>query len=158
MGGPSASRRSISPGVASRQQFSPKSTGNLFGIAHFFHAYTATLVARTGKQDATTIQIDERRRSNVMIIRLIEKERYSIMPPASIHQHNCRILETKDKRVRIKLDRTIDTHPPFFTVYDLSVRKPHPPAVKVDGKVNWGFGLTWKKAVTILTSELSATK
>jgi hypothetical protein len=102
------------------------------------------LVARTGKQDPTTIHIDERRWSNVMIIRLIEKERYSIMPPASIHQHNCRILETKDKRVRIKLDRTIDTHPPFFTVYDLSVRKPHPPAIKVDGKVNWGFGLKWK--------------
>jgi hypothetical protein len=111
-----------------------------------------------GSRTPTTIHIDERRRSNVMIIRLIEKERYSIMRPASIHQHNCRILETKDKRVRIKLDRTIDTHPPFFTVYDLSVRKPHPPAIKVDGKVNWGFGLTWKKAVTILTSELSATK
>ena len=93
-----------------------------------------------------------------MIIRLLEKERYSIMPPASIHQHDCRILETKDKRIRIKLDRTIDTHPPFFTAYDLSVRKPHPPAIKVDNKVNWGFGLTWKKAVTTLTNELSATK
>lgn len=93
-----------------------------------------------------------------MIVRFVEKERYSIMPPASIHQHDCRILETKDKRVRIKLDRVIDTHPSFFTVYDLSVRKPHPPAIKVDGKVNWGFGLTWKKAVTKLTNELSATK
>jgi hypothetical protein len=91
-----------------------------------------------------------------MIIRLAEKERYSISPPASIHQHDCRILETKDKRIRIKIDRTIDTHPPFFTVYDLSVRKPHPPTIKVDGKVNWGFGLTWKKAVTMLTNELSA--
>jgi len=61
-----------------------------------------------------------------MIISLVEKEPYSIMPPASIHQHDCRILETKDKRIRIKLDRTIDSRPPFFTVYDLSVRKPHP--------------------------------
>jgi hypothetical protein len=93
-----------------------------------------------------------------MIISLVEKERYSIMPPASIHQHDCRILETKDKRIRIKLDRTIDSRPPFFTVYDLSVRRPHPPPLKVDGKVNWGFGLRWKKAVTLLTNELSATK
>ena len=93
-----------------------------------------------------------------MIIRLVEKERYSIMLQASIHQHDCRVLETKDKRIRINLDRTIDTHLSFFTVYDLSVRKPHPPAIKVDGKVNWGFGLTWKKAVSMLTNELSATK
>src|SRR5581483_8455868 len=92
-----------------------------------------------------------------MTQRLVEKERYSIDPTASIHQHDCRILETKDKRIRIKIDRTRDTHPPFFTVYDLSVRKPHPPAIKVDGKVNWGFGLTWKKALTILMNELSAT-
>jgi hypothetical protein len=38
-----------------------------------------------------------------MIIRLVEKERYSNKPSASVHQHDCRILETKDKRVRIKL-------------------------------------------------------
>ncbi len=92
-----------------------------------------------------------------MTIRFVEKERYSIMTPASIHQHNCRILETRDKRVRIKLDRTIDTHPPFFTVYDLSLRKPHPPAIKIDGRVNWGFGLTWKKAVVFLMKKLNAT-
>jgi hypothetical protein len=93
-----------------------------------------------------------------MFITLVEKERYSIMPPASIHQHDCRILETKDNRIRIKLDHTTDTRPPFFTVYDLSVRKPHPPPIKVDGKVNWGFGLTWKKAVIKLTNQLNATE
>ena len=92
-----------------------------------------------------------------MIVTLVEKERYSIMPPASTHQHDCRILETKDNRIRIKLDRTTDTSPPFFTVYDLSVREPHPPAMKVNGKVNWGFGLTWKKAITMLTMQLSGT-
>ena len=92
-----------------------------------------------------------------MMIKLVENKRYSIMPPPSRHQHDCRILETKDKRIRIKIDRTRDTHPPFFTVYDVSVRKPHPPAIKVDGKVNWGFGLTWKRALTILINELSAT-
>jgi hypothetical protein len=93
-----------------------------------------------------------------MFITLVEKERYSIMPPASIHQHDCRILETKDNRIRIKLDRTIDTRPPFFTVYDLSVRKPPRPSIKVDGKVNWGFGLTWKKAVIKLTNQLNVTE
>jgi hypothetical protein len=111
-----------------------------------------------GEASADNIHIGVERPGSVMIIRLVEKERYSIMPPASIHQHDCRILETKDKRIRIKLDRTIDSRPPFFTVYDLSVRKPHPPPLKVDGKVNWGFGLRWKKAVTMLTNELSATK
>jgi hypothetical protein len=64
-----------------------------------------------------------------MSIRLVEKERYSIMPPASKHHHDCRILESKDNRIRIKLDRTRDTRPPFFTVYDLSVRRPHPPTI-----------------------------
>ena len=93
-----------------------------------------------------------------MFITLVEKERYSIMRPASIHQHDCRILETKDSRIRIKLDHTTDTRPPFFTVYDLSVRKPHPPPIKVDGKVNWGFGLTWKKAVIKLTNQLNVTE
>jgi hypothetical protein len=111
-----------------------------------------------GEASADNIHIGVERLGSVMIIRLVEKERYSIMPPASVHQHDCRILEAKGKRIRIKLDRTIDTHPPFFTVYDLSVRKPHPPPLKVDGKVNWGFGLRWKKAVTMLTNELSATK
>jgi hypothetical protein len=90
-----------------------------------------------------------------MSIRLVEKERYSIMPPASKYQHDCRILESKDNRIRIKLDRTRDTRPPFFTVYDLSVRRPHPPTIKVAGKENWGFGLTWKKAITVLTNQLS---
>jgi hypothetical protein len=93
-----------------------------------------------------------------MTITLVEKERYSIMPPASTHQHDCRILETKDGRIRIKVDRTADTRPPFFKVYDLSARKPHPLPIKVDGKVNWGFGLTWKKAITMLTNQLSITE
>ena len=74
-----------------------------------------------------------------MFITLVEKERYSIMPPASIHQHDCRILETKDNRIRIKLDHTTDTRPPFFTVYDLSVRKPHPPPIKVDRQIELGL-------------------
>jgi hypothetical protein len=90
-----------------------------------------------------------------MMIKLVEKERYSIMPPASRHQHDCRILETKDNRIRIKLDRTIDTRPPFFTAYDLSIRRPHPPSINVAGKENWGFGLTWKKAITVLTNQVS---
>jgi hypothetical protein len=94
---------------------------------------------------------------NVMLITLVEKERYSIMPPASTHQHDCRILQTKHTGIRIKLDRTTDTRPQFFTVYDLSVGRPHPPPIKVDGKVNWGFGLTWKEAITILTKQLSVT-
>lgn len=141
-----------------RQRFSPRSIGSLFEIAHFF-PYTYCDTTNEDRQEgADNIQIGEQRPGNPMIVRFVEKERYSIMPPASIHQHDCRILETKDKRVRIKLDRVIDTHPSFFTVYDLSARKPHPPAIKVDGKVNWGFGLTWKKAVTKLTNELSATK
>src|SRR6185437_4733652 len=92
-------------------------------------------------------------RGNVaMMIKLVEKERYSIMPPASRHQHDCRILETKDNRIRIKLDRTKDTRPPFFTAYDLSVRRPHPPTINVAGKENWGFGLTWKEAIIVLTN------
>jgi hypothetical protein len=90
-----------------------------------------------------------------MMIKLVEKERYSIMPPASRHQHDCRILETKDNRIRIKLDRTKDTRPPFFTAYDLSVRRPHPPTINVAGKENWGFGLTWKEAIIVLTNHLS---
>lgn len=90
-----------------------------------------------------------------MMIKLVEKERYSIMPPASRHQHDCRILETTDNRIRIKLDRTKDTRPPFFTAYDLSVRRPHPPTINVGGKENWGFGLTWKKAIIVLTNQLS---
>jgi hypothetical protein len=92
-----------------------------------------------------------------MIIRLIEKERYSIMPPASIHQHNCRILETKDKRVRIKLDRTIDTP---SVLHGIRPQRPQtaPAGRQGRGQGELDFGLTWKKAVTILTSELSATK
>ncbi len=56
-----------------------------------------------------------------MIIRWIEKERYGIIPPASTHQHGCRILETKDHRIRIKLDRTTDTRPGFFTILFLLI-------------------------------------
>ena len=117
-----------------------------------------TLFAGTGRLAAKTRMRQRERSGGVMFITLVEKERYSIMPPASIHQHDCRILETKDNRIRIKLDHTTDTRPPFFTVYDLSVRKPHPPPIKVDGKVNWGFGLTWKKAVIKLTNQLNATE
>ncbi|MGC2357033.1 MAG: carboxypeptidase-like regulatory domain-containing protein [Candidatus Acidiferrum sp.] len=56
-----------------------------------------------------------------MIITLIEKERHGIMPPASAHQHDCRILETKDHRIRIKLDRTMDTRPGLFTILFLLI-------------------------------------
>ena len=90
-----------------------------------------------------------------MMIKLVENKRYSIMPPPSRHQHDCRILETKDNRISIKLDRTIDTRPPFFTAYDLSVRRPHPPTINVAGRENWRFGLTWKKAITVLTNKVS---
>jgi hypothetical protein len=124
----------------------------------FSRACGATLFAGTGRLATKTRMRQRERSGSVMFITLVEKERYSIMPPASIHQHDCRILETKDNRIRIKLDHTTDTRPPFFTVYDLSVRKPHPPPIKVDGKVNWGFGLTWKKAVIKLTNQLNATE
>ncbi len=43
------------------------------------------------------------------------------MPPASAHQHDCRILETKDHRIRIKLDRTMDTRPGLFTILFLLI-------------------------------------
>jgi|SRR5208337_287646 len=56
-----------------------------------------------------------------MIITLIEKERCGIMPPASSHQHDCRILESKDHRIRIKLDLTMDTRPGFFTILFLLI-------------------------------------
>jgi len=56
-----------------------------------------------------------------MIITLIEKKRYGIMPPASTHQHDCRILGTKDHRIRTKLDRTTDTRPGFFTILFLLI-------------------------------------
>ncbi len=56
-----------------------------------------------------------------MIVTLIEKERHGIMPPASSHQHDCRILESKDHRIRIKLDRTMDTRPGLFTILFLLI-------------------------------------
>jgi hypothetical protein len=56
----------------------------------------------------------------VMIITVIEKEGYGIMPPASTHQHGC-ILETKDHRTRIKPDRTTDTSLGFFTILFLLI-------------------------------------
>jgi hypothetical protein len=55
-----------------------------------------------------------------MIITVIEKEGYGIMPPASTHQHGC-ILETKDHRTRIKPDRTTDTSLGFFTILFLLI-------------------------------------
>jgi len=51
----------------------------------------------------------------------IEKERYGIMPPASTHEHDCRILENKDHRIHIKPDRTTDTRPGFFTILFLLI-------------------------------------
>ena len=56
-----------------------------------------------------------------MIIMLIEKERQGIMLPASTHEHDCRILETKDLRIHIKPDRTTDTRPGFFTILFLLI-------------------------------------
>ncbi|MGB9202342.1 MAG: carboxypeptidase-like regulatory domain-containing protein [Terriglobales bacterium] len=56
-----------------------------------------------------------------MIITLIEKEQHGIMPPASTHQHDCRILETNDNRIRIKLDRMTDTRPGLFTILFLLI-------------------------------------
>ncbi len=56
-----------------------------------------------------------------MIITPIEKERYGIMPPASNHQHDCRMPETNGHRIRIKLDRTMDTRPGFFTILFLLI-------------------------------------
>jgi len=56
-----------------------------------------------------------------MIIMLIEKERQGIMPPASTHEHDCRILETKDHRIHIKPNRTTDTRPGFFTILFLLI-------------------------------------
>jgi hypothetical protein len=43
------------------------------------------------------------------------------MPPASTHEHDCRILETKDHRIHIKPDRTTDTRPGFFTLLFLLI-------------------------------------
>lgn len=43
------------------------------------------------------------------------------MPPASTHEHDRRILETKDHRIHIKPDRTTDTHPGFFTILFLLI-------------------------------------
>ena len=43
------------------------------------------------------------------------------MPPESTHEHDCRILETKDHRIHIKPDRTTDTRPGFFTILFLLI-------------------------------------
>ncbi len=48
------------------------------------------------------------------------------MPPVSTHQHDCRLLETNDHRIRIKLgrtklDRTTDTRPGFVTILFLLI-------------------------------------
>jgi Carboxypeptidase regulatory-like domain len=43
------------------------------------------------------------------------------MPPASTHEHDCRVLETKDHRIHIKPDRTTDTRLGFFTILFLLI-------------------------------------
>lgn len=43
------------------------------------------------------------------------------MPLASTHEHDCRILETKDHRIHIKPNRTTDTRPGFFTILFLLI-------------------------------------
>ncbi len=43
------------------------------------------------------------------------------MPSASTDQHDCRTLETKDHRIRIKPDRPTDTRPAFFTILFLLI-------------------------------------
>jgi hypothetical protein len=43
------------------------------------------------------------------------------MPPTSTHEHDCRILETKDHRIHIKPDRTTDPRPGFFTILFLLI-------------------------------------
>jgi len=90
--------------VQAPQRFSPKSTGICPELLIFsLHVLRHYLLGPGDAGLGNNNKHGEQRRSNVMIIRLVEKERYSNKPSASVHQHDCRILETKDKRVRIKL-------------------------------------------------------
>jgi hypothetical protein len=85
-------------------EFGAGSAKNLFQIAHLLEYLWCDTVCENGGDVGENLDKAETE-DQVMscLLRWLKKSDTALCPPASIHQHDCRILKTKDNRIRIKL-------------------------------------------------------